>query len=123
MKFKMKIKNLVLSVFAFGGLLLGGIASNDSVEASQTKRENGIEVVKCEQLESKLQSNQTELFYMYSNESGYYFLDPKAEYENVIYVGHDDFLITKEQAHHGNKFIGTFEDDSLWELIGLEKMK
>ena len=126
----MKFKNILLSTVAFGGLMLGGFTSL-TVDASQTKRVNGQEVVSCEQVEhqnNKLQSNQTELFYMYSNNEGHFLLDSLADYENVIYVELNDwkidsnFKIDVENLHHGKKFIGTFTDDSLWELEGLTEV-
>lgn len=135
----MKIKNIVLSAMALGGLLIGGFTDLEIADARTTKVVNEVEELEytvkedCDyinpnycgnnSLTNGLESNQTTLFYMYSNEEGHYLLDPLAEYENVIFVGHDDFLITKEQAHHGNRFIGTFEDDTLWELVGLEEVK
>lgn len=66
-------------------------------------------------------ANQTTLFYMYSNEEGHYFLDPEAEYENVIFVPLDDYYLSS--PHHGDKFIGTFSDTDLWELEGLEAVE
>lgn len=120
----MKFKNILLSTVAFGGLMLGGFTSL-TVDASQTKRVNGQEVVSCEQVEhqnNKLQSNQTELFYMYSNNEGHFLLDSLADYENVIFVSFDDMPKLKGKLHHGKKFIGTFVDDDLWELEGLTEV-
>ena len=79
-------------------------------------------------LTNGLQSNQTTLFYMYSNETAHYFIDPLAEFENVIYVGRSDHLAMPELAidveglHHGQRFIGTFADNELWELVGLTEV-
>lgn len=117
----MKFKNILLSTVAFGGLMLGGFTSL-TVDASQTKRVNGQEVVSCEQVEhqnNKLQSNQTELFYMYSNNEGHFLLDLLADNESVIFVEKHDMPKLKNKLHHGKKFIGTFIDDDLWELEGL----
>lgn len=118
----MKIKNILLSAIAALSLFALTTISADAV----TKESNAT-TIKCLQVASNgLKSNQTELYYMYSNESGHYFLDPKAEYENVIFVGLNDYLtdsnfkIDTPSLHHGQKFIGTFTDDTLWELIGLE---
>lgn len=75
---------------------------------------------------NNLKDNQTELFYMYSNKEGHFFLDPKAEFENVIFVGLNDYKIDENfkidiaTLHHGKKFIGTFADNTLWELIKLD---
>ena len=73
-------------------------------------------------LTNGLDSNQTTLFYMYSNEYGHYFLDPLAEYENIIYVGLDDFYINAN-VQHGKRYIGTFADSSLWELVDIQEVK
>lgn len=78
-------------------------------------------VFACTPQQNQLDDNQAELFYMYSNEDGHYFLDPKADTENVIYVGHDDFYVP--ETHHGTKFVGTFADNTLWELTGLEEVQ
>lgn len=69
---------------------------------------------------TSLDDNQTTLYYMYSNDEGHYFLDPNQEYENVIYVSLDDTYLD-ESVHHGDTFIGTFEDDTLWELVSIIK--
>lgn len=65
-----------------------------------------------------LDSNQDLLFFMYANEKGCYFLQPSAKYENVILV--EDHSSCKN-IHHGTKFVGTFTDDELWELVYVEK--
>lgn len=70
-----------------------------------------------------LEHNQIELYYMYTNEDGTFLLDGNADTENVIYVSHDDMVewIGSDyvnELHHGNKLIGTFDDDG-WELVGL----
>lgn len=121
----MKIKNIVLSALAFGGLLLGSFT--DVAEANNTKRENEVEVVQCEQVECELKSNEATLFYMYSNNEGHYFLDPNSEYENLIYVGLNDWKVDSNikintaKLHHGQKFIGTFDEEYEWELTGIKK--
>lgn len=118
----MKIKNILLSAIAALSLFALTTISADAVTKEFNTATN-----KCLQVASNgLKTNQAELYYMHSNESGHYFLDPLAEYENVIYVGLNDhltdsnFKIDTPSLHHGQKFIGTFADDTLWELIGLE---
>lgn len=94
---------------------------NVKVEASQIERN----MSKVE----KLQSNQAYLYYIYSNETGHYFLEPTAEYENVIYIGKDDYkvdsnyYIDTDNLHHGKKYIGTFYGDDKWELKKIEEVK
>ncbi|WGT37954.1 hypothetical protein QH639_19320 [Lysinibacillus sp. 1 U-2021] len=118
----MKIKNILLSITA-AFTLFTGTTTNTDVLAKEIKETSN----KCTAIQTnKLKDNQTELLYMYSNDEGHYFLDPKAEYENVIYVGTNDYKIDKAfyinttTLHHGKKFIGTFVDDTLLELTGLE---
>jgi len=121
----MKIKNILLSAITAISLFALSTISADAVT-----KESKTSINKCTQVASNnLKSNQTELYYMYSNDTGHYFLDPKAEFENVIYVGLNDYLIDSNlkietpSLHHGQKFIGTFEDDTLWELTGLERVE
>lgn len=117
----MKIKNILLSAITALSIFTLVTTTADAV----TKESNTTN--KCTQVASNgLISNQTELYYMYSNETGHYFLDPKSEFENVIYVGLNDYLVDEAfkidttTLHHGKKFIGTFTDNTLWELTGLE---
>lgn len=116
----MKLKNILLSAITALAIFTLVTTNADAVTKEINKSNNA-----CIQ-SIKLQPNQTELFYMYSNDTGHYFLDPKAEYENVIYVGLNDYLLDNNfkmdtpSLHHGQKFIGTFADDTLWELTGLE---
>lgn len=66
-------------------------------------------------------SNGVDLFYMYNNEEGAFFLDPSADVENVIFVDNDslnDWDIP-EDLHHGTKFVGEF-DSTGWELNGIQ---
>lgn len=76
-------------------------------------------------LTNGLESNETTLFYMYSDENGMYFLDPLAEVENIIFVGHDDHKILPaleidtDNLYHGQRFVGAFADSDLWELVAL----
>jgi hypothetical protein len=74
---------------------------------------------------NRLKSNQTELHYMYTDEEGSFLLDSKASVENVIYVSHADMVNWigdnyLDELEHGDKMVGTFDDDSLWELVGLD---
>lgn len=68
-----------------------------------------------------LNENEAYLYYMYSNEQGHYFLDPSTEYENVIFIGKNDFKLSK--LHHGKKFIGVFEDQTKWDLENILEVK
>lgn len=103
----MKIKNVLLSVVT-ALTLFTGVTTNTL--AKDVKESSS----KCTQAQSNnLNSNQTELFYMYSNNEGHFFLDPKAPTENVIYVGLNDFKVDIASLHHGKRFVGTFSDEYL----------
>ena len=121
----MKIKNILLSTTTAIALFTG-ITTNTNVIAKEIN--DATDKCTLEQT-SKLNDHQTELFYMYSNNEGYFFLDPKAETESVIFVGINDYKVDKNfkvnttTIHHGKKFIGTFADDSLWELVKIEEAK
>lgn len=111
----MKIKNIMLSMTTALTLFTGITTNTIAKEIDETS---------CNQIQSnELESNQTEIFYMYSNKEGHFFLDPKAETENVIFIGLNDFKIDASTLHHGKKFIGTFADDSLWELVRIEEVE
>lgn len=69
----------------------------------------------------ELKENEAYLYYMYSTKEGHFFLDPDSEYENVIFIGYDDFKFTK--LHHGKKYIGIFYDSTKWELEGMKEIK
>ncbi|MEQ6355222.1 hypothetical protein ABNX05_11390 [Lysinibacillus sp. M3] len=118
----MRNKNILLSITAAFTIFTGATTNTDAFAKEIINTSNKYTAVQT----NELKDNQTELFYMYSNDKGHYFLDPKSEFENVIYVGLNDYLIDSNftidttSLHHGKKFIGTFADDSLWELTGLE---
>lgn len=115
----MKIRNMLLAAITALSIFTLLITTADAV-----KLDSNTTPIKCSQTASNnLKSNQTELFYMYSNNEGHFFLDPEATSENVIFIGLNDFKVNTASLHHGKKFIGTFADDYLWELIKLEEDK
>lgn len=64
-----------------------------------------------------------EIFFMYGNEDGTYWLDANAEEENVIFVGYDSLIewgIDFKTLHHGHTRIGLF-DETGWELLEIVK--
>lgn len=65
-----------------------------------------------------LDDNQDWLYFMYANQEGCFFLQPIYDVENVIFV--DDHKACKD-ANHGSKFIGTFENEELWDFVSIEK--
>ncbi|MBG9689476.1 hypothetical protein ABD91_00855 [Lysinibacillus sphaericus] len=110
----MKIKNIMLSMVTAFALFTGATTNTLAKDVNETSN-------KCTHVQSnKLKSNQTDLFYMYSNDEGHFFLDPESTTENVIFIGLNDIKVDTASLHHGKKFIGTFADDSLWELLKLE---
>ena len=102
---------LVLLLVAISLILLVGYDKLDNKEHESNRK--------------GLNSNQTELHYMYTDEKGSFLLDANTNVENVIYVSHaemvnwigDNYM---DNLEHGNKIVGTFTDDSLWELVGLD---
>lgn len=113
----MKIKNIMLSMVTAFTLFTGATTNTLAKDVNETSN-------KCAQIHSSsLNSNQTELFYMYSNNEGHFFLDPKATTENVIFIGLNDFKVDTASLHHDKRFVGTFSDDYLWELLNLEEDK
>lgn len=111
----MKIKNVLLSIVTAFTLFTGVTTNTLAKDVKESSN-------KCTQLHlNYLNSNQAELFYMYSTEEGHFFLDPNAETENVVYVGLNE--IDTPTLHHGKKFIGTFANDYLWELVKIEEVK
>ena len=72
----MKIKNILLSAITALSIFALVTTSADAVTKESNTTTN-----KCSQVTSNgLKSNQTELYYMYSNETGHYFLDPNAKF-------------------------------------------
>lgn len=73
-----------------------------------------------ETIQAEKDNQELDIFYMYGNRTGAYFLEPQAEYENLIYVSQsdlNDWDITPTEP--GQKFIGTF-DAAGWELLNLK---
>ena len=128
----MTLKNILLS--ALSALSIFAFSTTSHAVAKQPNTsESAYEVNdSCEyinpnycgnnSLTNGLDSNQTTLFYMYSNKEGHFLLDPLAEVENVIFVGYKDFPKTEKKLHHGKRFVGTFEDESLWKLTDLQEV-
>lgn len=80
---------------------------------------NGVSLDSGTQEISVNEEQSIELFFMYGNEEGTYWLDPKAEYENVIWVDYESLIewgIDFKELHHGNKKVGLF-DETGWELF------
>lgn len=79
-----------------------------------------VQVLFFQEPQAQAQNKELELFYMYGNTTGSYFLEPQAEYENLIYVSQsdlNDWDITPTEP--GQKFTGTF-DPTGWDLITLK---
>lgn len=112
------MKNLLLSLLI--ALLFTTTVSAENVQLNKSKYDN-YNYCGNNSLTNGLESNQTTLFYMYSNENGHYFLDPLAEYENVIYIDLDELFIDIDSMHHGKRYIGTFTDNTLWELVDIKE--
>lgn len=120
----MKFKKLLVSAIVGLSVFAGSVKVGSEIEA---KNILSTEINKVADYNAGLKENQTTLFYMYSNNEGHYFLDPLAKYENVIFVGNNDYLVNKNlkvnamNLHHGTRYVGTFEDETLWELVGIKE--
>lgn len=132
------MKNLLLSSITTIALIFGALTSVNAATTSDYESKYQV-LEQCDyinpnycgnnSLTNGLASNQTALFYMYSDKNGHYFLDPLADDENVIFVGLNDYKIDSAYTidtatlHHGKRFIGTFTDNTLWELKGIQEVK
>lgn len=106
----------MLKSIAMSLLVAMGSFGYDSVEdVKSVEVVNVNEVVENENIE-------LDVFFMYGNEIGTYWLEPTADYENVVFVGYDaleKWNIDMDDLHHGKRLIGTFDNEG-WELLGLE---
>lgn len=110
-----------MSVVVVVGSLGNGVVDNESVASVEPV------VASASVVEAVIIENDTvrlDIFYMYSNESGTYWLDPATtEGENVIfvpYVALNEWDINLNILHHGQKFSGLFDSEYEWELLGLD---
>lgn len=126
------MKTLLLSIGILLISTLNTVAETAPLEANEEVTEckyTQVDYCGDNALTNGLEANQTTLFYMYSNNIGHYFLDPLAEFENVIYVGLEDYKVYESlkidvnNVRSGQRFVGTFVDNTLWELIGLEEVE
>lgn len=101
------------------------VKAEETVKATETCERPSPNYCGDNSLTNGLAINEATLFYMYSDEVGMYFLDPLADVENIIYVGHEDhkllegLKIDTDNLHHGQRFVGAFADEDLWELVAL----
>lgn len=117
------LKSLVLGALVAVGSFSVGVASSESVASVEPVVDSASTV---EAVTGESDTVRLDIFYMYSNESGSYFLDPAADVENVIfvpYVALNDWNINLDTLHHGQKFSGIFDSEYSWELLGLEYVK
>lgn len=82
------------------------LAMSSNADAKMTSDRNGLD------------ENQDWLYFMYANSEGCFFLQPSFDDENVVFT--DDHNACKNE-HHGKKYIGTFVDTDMWELVHIEK--
>lgn len=100
--------NIVL-IIGFTILIINKMENENVVEAAEpdivVESENTVEL---------------DIFFMYENKKGGYFLEPKAEFENVIFIDKKEMenMNMDKDIHHGTKFTGVFDSEG-WELIGI----
>jgi len=104
-------------------MLMNGLGM-DSVSVEQLER-NLLE----EQEEQEIQEARNngyeilqpiEIYFMYGNDNGTYWLEPSAEHENVIFVDYQslkEWNIDYNELEHGNRMIGLFDETYQWELL------
>ena len=117
------LKSLILGVVVAIGSFSVGVASSESVASVETVVASASVVAA---VTGEGDTIRLDIFYMYSNENGSYFLDPTADVENVIfvpYVALNEWDINLDTLHHGQKFSGLFDSEYEWELLGLEYVK
>lgn len=110
------LKSLALSLLVAVGSFGNGAMDSETLTSADVVSAN--EVVESDTV-------QLDVFFMYGNENGTYWIEPSAEYENVIWIGYDDLKewnIEFDELSHGNKLVGSF-DETGWELFGLEYVK
>lgn len=131
-KLKKTPKLILIAFLAIFTLFVGNSAASALKEKIEKPTLANIELQKtikeisdnrinyCLSKEDVLLSNEQVLHYMYSNDEGYYFLDAfTSDGENVIFVPNVTLLeagINTTELHHGQRFVGVFYDESLWEL-------
>jgi hypothetical protein len=79
----------------------------------------------CGTISNELKENEAYLYYMNSNEQGYFFLEPTHD-ENIVFISYndyDEFQIDISILIQGKKFIGTFDDKYKWELLKIKEVQ
>lgn len=115
------LKSIALGALLATGFLGYSVADNTS--NTNVSATNETEDVKSDTVQvSDDTTIELDVFYMYSNGDGTYWLDPTADYENVVFIGYDaleEWNIDFDELHHGNQYLGTF-DETGWELLDLK---
>jgi len=116
----LSFKQILVSLLA---ILVIAIFSTFTSKAVEPSSQSSIDSLHKHSL-NQLESNQDYIYYMYSNEKGHYFLQPSQEFENVILVNETKKLknLDIKKLHHGQKLIGTFTDESVWEILEIEQL-
>jgi len=116
----LSFKQILVSLLAILAIAVFSTITSKEVEANTLPNIHSSQKHSSNQLES----NQDYIYYMYSNEKGHYFLQPTQEFENVILVSEVKKLknLDIKKLHHGQKLIGNFTDESVWELVEIEQL-
>lgn len=81
------------------------------------------------EITDEININEHEMYYMYSNINGHYFLIPSLKSNNVVYLGLDDHLIlgdlyiNTDNLYSGKRYMGTLENEALIKLVELDEGK
>lgn len=89
---------------------------------------NRTEVIEVKtEIIDEININEYEMYYMYSNINGHYFLIPSLKSNNVVYLGLDDHLIlgdlyiNTDNLYSGKRYLGTLENETLIKLVELDE--
>ena len=116
----LSFKQISVSLLAILVIAIFSTVTSKAVETPSQSNSNSSQKHSSNQLES----NQDYIYYMYSNEKGHYFLQPTQEFENVILVSEVKKLknLDIKKLHQGQKLIGSFTDESVWELVDIKQL-
>lgn len=116
----------MIKSLALGALLATGILGYSVTNIKSNTNASAVSVAEAVTSDT-VQVNESatielDVFFMYSNDEGTYWIEPKSEFENVIYIAYEDLEewgIEIVELSHGNKLTGIF-DITGWDLLGLE---
>lgn len=122
----MKMKNIALSLLIGTATTIGAVGTVDASQpsiSSQTSMSSQSYYKYCytaQMINNKLYSD---IYYMYSDNKGAYFLDPAVKYDNVIFMPYKRLLnwgIDTDHMYTGQTYTGVYNDDN-WKVIKIKE--